>query len=126
MPDYYFHNREMRLPVEREKKLLDGHKKEYDIVSNVYNNGHEQRMQSELENEAQKQHEKYWKTHSYDPVYGKFYNEQKEEQFQRERAIQDKEHGKDADKILPPSYIYREPFIADYTKPITDTLKMLD
>jgi hypothetical protein len=53
MPDYFFHNRDMRLPVEREKKLLENYKKEYDIVSNVYNEHHDQRMRSEVEKEAQ-------------------------------------------------------------------------
>lgn len=112
--------------MEREKKLLENYKKEYDIVSNVYNHNHEERLRSEVEKEAQQLNDKYWKTHSYDPVYGHFYDQHQEEQFQKERAAKEKEHGRDADKALPPSYVYREPFIADYTKPISDTLKMLD
>ena len=30
------------------------------------------------------------------------------------------------DKKLPPSYVYREPFIADYTKPLPEALQVLD
>jgi len=126
MPDFYFHNRELRLPLAREKKLLDTHKQDYDIVSNLYASDHEQRTRQELEGEAQRLSEKYWKTHGYNPVYGKFYDAQKEEEFQQQQAMREKEHGKDAEKALPPSYVYREPFIADHTKPISDTLKMLD
>jgi hypothetical protein len=83
-------------------------------------------MRSEVEREAHQLNDKYWKTHNYDPVYGHFYDQQQEQHYQQERTLREKEHGKDADKTLPPSYVYREPFIADYTKPITDTLKMLD
>jgi hypothetical protein len=36
------------------------------------------------------------------------------------------DHGKDADKKLPPSYVYREPFISDFSKPLPETLKVLD
>jgi len=30
----------------------------------------------------------------------------------------EKIHGKDNHMKLPPTYVYREPFIADYTKPL--------
>ena len=61
---------------------------------------------------------KYWKTHDYDPVFGKYYDEHKEEEYQKERKLHEQVHGLDAEKHLPPSYVYREPFIADYTKPL--------
>lgn len=59
---------------------------------------------------------KYWKSHDYDPVFGKFYDESKEKDYQEKRKYEEKEHGKDCDKKLPPSYVYREPYIPDPTK----------
>lgn len=126
IPDYFFRNREVKLPIERQKKLLENYKKEYDIVSNVYKENHEAKVKNEVEKETSQLVEKYWKTHTYDPVYGKLYDEKREEQFQKERQAQELEHGKDANKTLPPSYQYREPFIIDYTKPLPETLKILD
>ena len=69
--------------MEHEKKLLDNYKKEYDIISNVYNQHHEERVKEEVDKETQQLNEKYWKTHSYDPVYGHFYDAQQEEQYQK-------------------------------------------
>jgi hypothetical protein len=40
MPDFFFENREIKLPIEREKKLFENDKKEYDILTNVYNENH--------------------------------------------------------------------------------------
>jgi hypothetical protein len=40
--------------------------------------------------------------------------------------MKEMDHGKEADKSLPPSYVYREPFISDYTKPLPETLKIID
>lgn len=69
---------------------------------------------------------KYWKTHNYDPVYGKFYSEEQEQQYQEQLHKQQEEHGKDNYKKYPPSYIHREPFISDFTKPLPETLRALD
>jgi hypothetical protein len=37
-----------------------------------------------------------------------------------------KEHGKEAQKKLPPSYIYRERYIADPTKDIPEEVKQIE
>ena len=42
-------------------------------------------------------YDKYWKTHNYDPVYGKFYDPKKEEAFMEKRIKEENEHGRDAD-----------------------------
>lgn len=50
---------------------------------------------------------RYSKTHNYDPVFGRFYNALKEQQYMQELKEKEKEHGKDIDKKYPPSYIQR-------------------
>ena len=45
LPEYYFKNRDIRLPIEREKRLYDYHKKDFNIVNNVYKENHEQKME---------------------------------------------------------------------------------
>lgn len=40
LPEYYFQNREMRLPVEREKVLLQNNEKEYNIITGIFNKNH--------------------------------------------------------------------------------------
>ena len=43
-----------------------------------------------MNQEANYVNSKYWKTHNYDPVYGKFYDAKKEEQYQKHRAEAEK------------------------------------
>lgn len=47
---------------------------------------------------------KYWKTHDYDPVFGHFYDIEKEQKYQEQRKMKQKQHGKDFESKLPPSY----------------------
>lgn len=84
LPDFYFHNREMRLPVEREKVLIQNNPKEFNIVTGIYYKNNEERTRQEDEKEKQATFGKYWKTHDYDPVFGKFYDEQREIKYQEE------------------------------------------
>ena len=85
-------------------------------MTGTFKENHEQRMRFEENDEKKMVMEKYWKTHDFDPVFGKFYDAQKEEQYQISRKEDEKKHGKDHEKHLPPSYVYREPFIPDPTK----------
>lgn len=116
----------MKLPVERSKQLLEHHHRQFDIITGTYKQDHQKKIQEEIDKETQNIYHKYAKTHNFDPVYGKFYDPSKEENYQKERAVKEKEHGKDAEEKLPPSYVYRQPLIIDYSKPVPDTLKMLD
>ena len=47
LPDFYFRNRELKIPVEREKNLIKYNEKEYNIVNCVYNENHDDRMKQE-------------------------------------------------------------------------------
>jgi hypothetical protein len=84
LPDFYFKDRDLQLPQERQKNLIDNHKKEFDIITGNYKQNHEQKIAKERQNEDLETMQKYWKTHKYDPVYGKFYDASKEENYQKE------------------------------------------
>ena len=45
--------------------------------------------------------QKFWKTHDYDIVTAKFYEDQKEAEFQKKREEDAKIHGQDQVKKLP-------------------------
>lgn len=51
-----------------------------------------------LKTEAAKQ---YWKTHNFDPVAGSYVDEDVEKNFLADRAVKEKNHGKDIVKKLP-------------------------
>ena len=76
----------MRLPVEKTKKLLGGqYNKDFNIVTGVYKEDNDERVSHEMKMQAKTATQKYWNTHNFDPVYGKFYDSAKEEDFQRVR-----------------------------------------
>lgn len=92
--------------------------REFDILNNNFKQDNEVRVKEEIDRETDHVYQKYWKTHNYDPIFGKFYDHNKEEEFQHSRIMEQKEHGKDANDVLPPSYVHREPLIIDYSKPL--------
>ena len=51
MPEFYFKDREVCLPREVEKKLIPSHQKDFNIVTNVYAQDHEQKVRKEVEQE---------------------------------------------------------------------------
>lgn len=44
----------------------------------MYKENHEERAKVEENNEKEMALSRYWKTHDYDPVFGKFYDAEKE------------------------------------------------
>lgn len=66
------------MPAERHVNLLDYHKKEFDIVTGNYKENNEERQAKERQEEQMKTLDRYWKTHNYDTVVGKFYDPRKE------------------------------------------------
>lgn len=47
LPDFYFKNREMKLPVDRQKNLLSNNEKQYNIVTGQFKENHEERVKHE-------------------------------------------------------------------------------
>ena len=73
--------------MEREKNLIRYNEKEYNIVTCVYNDDHEERMKQEEQDEVEKTMKKYWKTHDYDPVFVKYFDKEKEKEFQQLQKV---------------------------------------
>jgi hypothetical protein len=84
--------------------LIQHNKKEFNIITGQFYENNEERKKKEEQIEKDVVSKKYWKTHDYDVVLGHFYDEGKEKEFQEERKVKEKEHGKEYNERLPPSY----------------------
>jgi hypothetical protein len=47
-------------------------------VTNIYKKDHEEKMKNEVEKQEHEVTEKYWNTHTYNPVNGHFYSQKQE------------------------------------------------
>lgn len=75
--------------------------KNYNIVTNQYLEHHDSKLTADekvLRAEAAK---KYWKTHNFDPVTCRYYDQKKEDEFKAKNAEMAKTHGLDQVKKLP-------------------------
>lgn len=70
--------------------MYDYHKKEFDIITGNYKENNDERIKQEKEFENEYIMNKYWRTHNYDPVYGKFYDIDQEEHYQQILKEQEK------------------------------------
>ena len=75
--------------------------KDYNIVSNKYLEHHDNKVVADEQILRAEAAQKYWKTHDFDPVNCKYYDEDKEQKFVQEREEEMKVHGKDQVKKLP-------------------------
>lgn len=75
--------------------------KDYNIISNKYLEHHDQKVQADEQILKAESANRYWKCHNFDPLLGKFYDEEKEKTFVEERDAEAKIHGKDEVKKLP-------------------------
>lgn len=82
--------------------------RDYNMISNKYLQDHEDKNRSDAHTAKQQAAQKFWKTHTYNPIAASFYSPRKEESFQEQREIQKKEHGKDNVEKLPETYKYSE------------------
>lgn len=106
-------------------KNLHNDNRDFDIVTGNYKSNNEERQEQEGQQIKNQTEEKYWRTHDYNPVIGTYYDMNKEEHYQEELEKQMREHGKDAERKLPPSYVHRERFIADPTKEVPEEVRRL-
>lgn len=58
----------------------------YNIINNQYLDKHEEKTSSEAQQSRSKAVNAFWKTHTYDPVQIKYYDEDKEEDYHRRQA----------------------------------------
>lgn len=105
LKDHYFDKPEKRPEcqpfVVKRKENLRKNMKDYDIISNKYLEHHDQKVVTDekvLRAEAAK---KYWKTHSFDIVNCRFYEDDKEQAYLAQKQLDAKTHGQDQVKKLP-------------------------
>ncbi|KAJ8609407.1 hypothetical protein CTAYLR_009092 [Chrysophaeum taylorii] len=82
------------------------HRRDYDIVSNKY--GDERRRREDAIKARHDAERKFWKTHDYDPLVGRYYDPAKEAEFSRQRDAFSAIAGSSALARLPPAVQYSE------------------
>ena len=83
-------------------------RREFDIVSNKYNSDHKGRTlrdRTEAKHGAQKL---FWETHDFDPLLGRYYDDGKEADFVKQRAVLSQIAGQGSVARLPPAVQYCE------------------
>lgn len=73
------------------------------MISNKYKENDIEKREADLQCQKFTAAREYWKKRNYDPVIGKYINEEKEKVFIDKRSQTAKEWGKDRSKRLPPS-----------------------
>jgi hypothetical protein len=97
-------------PIEGQDESLrvDPGKRPYDILSNKYVEDHSRKERQDEAAARSEAEEKYWQTHDYDAVQGKYLAGEKEAEYQRQRAALEHVHGAGQLARLPPSVQYSE------------------
>lgn len=75
--------------------------KDYNVVSNKYLEHHDTKVITDEQISRAEAAQKYWKTHDFDPVNCKYYNDDKETVFHEKRVEESLIHGNDQVKKLP-------------------------
>ena len=104
----------MRAPP-NQPRLLEGgmlpaswNSREFNVISNRYHKNHADRERSDRATLKQEAQIRYWQTHNFDPVVGRYYDNTKEEEFHRQRKSLEKVQGSCQIARLPPSIQYCE------------------
>ena len=77
--------------------------RDFNIVNNSYYHHHDRRKKQEYDQFKSHTLEKYWATHDYDPIRGKFYDINKEQSFREQREVLSQVHGLSKSLRLAPS-----------------------
>lgn len=83
------------------KENLNKNFKDYNIVSNKYLEHHDTKVQTDEQILKAEAAQRYWKTHDFDPINAKYYDDKKETTFVNKRDEEAKIHGHDQVKKLP-------------------------
>jgi len=83
-------------------------KLDFDIISNKYSNSHDDKEALDKLASQQLAADRYWKTHNFNPVEGKFYDQGKEAKFQTMLKRSEKVQGKEQQASQPRSIKYSE------------------
>ena len=75
--------------------------KDYDIISNKYNENHEKKLETNELTFKMESAKKYWRNHDFDSIVGKFYDQEKENKYQTDYQNKAKIWGKEQVLKLP-------------------------
>jgi hypothetical protein len=98
--DQYVQEKTKRPP--RQLNYTAPNRREFDVVSNNYYVNDEVRKSEDKQQIREHVEDVYWQTHNYDAVKGQFYNLEKEEDFQSQRALAASVQGLSQQFRLPP------------------------
>lgn len=126
LPDFYYKNRDLRLPRHYNFKKISPEQRDFNIVTGDYCEENEQKLARDQREKEKKILEKLNKTRSFNPVFSRYYDSSKQEEYDKELEKSGMMHGSHFDDRLPPTYKNREPLTLDREKPPTQSLIALD
>ncbi|EGR31993.1 hypothetical protein IMG5_098190, partial [Ichthyophthirius multifiliis] len=100
--------------------------RDFNILTNKYKQDHEQKMEEQQQNTMKVLKEKFTKTHNYNFLLGKAYDEDQEQLYNSKVEQKVKKQLQKQIQQLPPSIRYRETIIFDRTKPVPEEIKLID
>ena len=105
LKDHHFDAPEKRPDVEEYKEKIPKNMRknfrDYNIISNTYLEHHDQKLLADEQILKAEAAQRYWKTHTFDPINCNYYDQDKEQEFLKKREEYAKIHGKDQVKKLP-------------------------
>ncbi|KRX10996.1 hypothetical protein PPERSA_03054 [Pseudocohnilembus persalinus] len=107
------------------KKFDESRLRDFDIISGIFHKDNEQKVKQEIDQNNEQLNQKLSKR-NFDFLKGKFYDDEKERQYQEKQKEIQKQKEKDAILKLPPSLRFRESIIQDPTKEVPEEIKKLD
>jgi hypothetical protein len=79
--------------------------RDFSIISNSYYENNDIKQENEREKLTNELRERYWKTHTFDPVIGEFYDDNMEKKFRQEREQNVLSKSKLKESKLPSRYV---------------------
>ena len=86
--------------------LISKNHREFSILNNKFIEDHDIKESTEKDILKQRIIDKYWSTHDYDPIRGKYMDPEKEEGFIYERNFKQSVHGLDQFSKIAPRYLF--------------------
>jgi len=83
-------------------------KGEYNIINNYFFDNHDEKIIQEYERFKVNTIDRYWNTHDYDLIRGKFYDADKEQRFLEQRDVLTNVHGSAKNNKIPPAIRYSD------------------
>jgi hypothetical protein len=100
--------------------------RDFNIVSNKYWEGHDDKDKKDRAEIKQDLDDKYKKTHDFNYVTCSYYDQGKEDAFVQDRKEKQANHGKEYLNRLPPTLRMRETIVFDSSKAVPEEVKRFD